>query len=350
MKTVLIGWELGAGRGHVERLAPMVTKYLEQGWRVIAVLRDMPLALERFASLRAAYGPARLEVLQAPRFADRPFPDVPLFSLAQIYCYMGFDDPAMVAPLVAEWERLLAHYRPQLVLSDASPNLNLAARGSFRLTVIGNGWTIPPDCDLTPSLRPVPDGVLLQDFEARVVDCARGVVGSDRAPRRFCDLLRGEHNLVFTIPELDPYRAVRSDRYVWPPELPSPAPVDPVQRSGGLIYLPFDHPAHQNVIEACSKSSIPFIGYFGGEGVGQYGNLRVVAKPIDFVREVPRSKLVIHHGGLGTAIWCMANQVPQVIYARDLEKKLIAQAVMKNASRHWIRCHRVSEITPGERQ
>ena len=252
---------------------------------------------------------------------------MPLFSLAQIYCYIGFADPTMVAPLVHGWENILARYHPALVLSDASPNLNLAARGQFRLTVIGNGWTVPPDCDTTPALRPVPDGACLQDFESQVLNCARAVVGAERAPKRFCDLLRGEHNLVFTIPELDPYREVRTDRYVWPPELPPPAPVDPAKRSGGLVYLPSDHPAHENVIEICAESSIPFVGYLGGQRVGQFGNLRVMAEPIDFVREVPRSKLVIHHGGLGTAIWCRANGVPQVIYANDLEKQMIADGV-----------------------
>ena len=180
MKTVLIGWELGAGRGHVERLVPIVRKYLEQGWRVIGALRDAQLGLERFPGLRAQFGADRLQVIQAPRFLDRPFPETPLFSLAQIYCYMGFDDPAMVAPLVGAWEQLLTHYKPALVLSDASPSLNLAARGQFQLTVIGNGWTIPPDCAPLPILLPAPEGVEPFEFEARVIRCVQAVVGSDR--------------------------------------------------------------------------------------------------------------------------------------------------------------------------
>ena len=305
----------------------MIAKYLEQNWRVVAALRDVPLARLRFAALRARFAGEHLEIVQAPRFPDRPFPDTPLFSLAQIYGYMGFDDPGMVAPLIAQWESMLARYRPELVLSDSSPNLNLAAKGRTRLTVIGNGWTIPPDCEPVPMLTPVPESLTLHEFEARLVRCAAAVVGTSRAPKRFCDLLRGDQNLVFTIPELDPYREVRSDPYVWPPELPTPAPVDPAQRSGGLIYLPYEHPARKNVVEICANSSIPFLGYFGGRDVGNYANLRVIAAPIDFEREIPRSNLVIHHGGLGTAIWCLANGVPQIIYPNDLEKQLTATAI-----------------------
>ena len=74
------------------------------------------------------------------------------------------------------------------------------------------------------------------------------------------------------------------------------------------------------ISEACATSNIAFRAYFGGEGVGQFGTLTVQAEPIDFSREVPRSKIVIHHGGLGTAMWAMVNGVAQWGCANDFEK------------------------------
>ena len=41
--TLLVGWELGGGRGHVEHLVPVVNAWLDQGWRVTVALRDAPL-------------------------------------------------------------------------------------------------------------------------------------------------------------------------------------------------------------------------------------------------------------------------------------------------------------------
>jgi UDP:flavonoid glycosyltransferase YjiC (YdhE family) len=328
VRTVLIGWELGAGRGHVERLVPIIAQYLDQGWRVAAALRDVALAQRCFSGLRAKFGEALLDIIEAPRFLHRAFPAVPLVSLAQIHCYMGFGDPATVAALVRAWERLLGRYRPDLVLADASPSLNLAARERVPLTVIGNGWSVPPGNVVTPLLRAVPEGIVLPDFEARLVAAATTAVGSARAPDRFCDILRGDENRVFTLPLLDPYRAVRNEQVLWPPELPSPPPSQ-AERSGGLVYLPQGHPAQRLVRDACAVGPVSFRAWLGGADAGQCGHLRVEAEPIDFVREVPRSRLVIHHGGLGTAIWCLANRVPQLICAMDLEKHLIGKAVVQ---------------------
>jgi len=130
------------------------------------------------------------------------------------------------------------------------------------------------------------------------------------------------------IPELDPYREYRTDCYYWSPEMPTPRPVHPAKRRGGLAYLPADHPARPSIAEARARSNMAFKAYFGGAGAGQFGNLTVYDQPIDFVREVPRSQMVIHHGGLGTAMWAMVNHVSQWGRGVDLEKSIISQACM----------------------
>jgi hypothetical protein len=85
--------------------------------------------------------------------------------------------------------------------------------------------------------------------------------------------------------------------------------------------FPADHPARPSVAEACSNSNIAFGAYFGGDGVGQFGNPTVSADPIDSFREVPRSK-VVQHGGLGTAMWAMVNGVAPWGCANDFEKRI----------------------------
>ena len=320
--TLLIGWELGGGHGHVLRLVPVVRGYLERGWRVVAALRDVPTGNIWLDGLRAMVGPQRLQVIQAPRFADRRAGDEPPVSLAEILCRTGFDDAATVRPLVHHWQAIVRVFRPDAVLSDFAPALNLAVRGRLPLSVIGNGWTLPPDRD-----GPVPFAVPAEatptiDHQARILCCARAVAGPDHAPQRFCDLLRGDINALCVIPELDPYHDHRTDAWLWSPEMPAPQPVPPTQRAGGLVYLPPHHPARASVTQACANSNMPFRAYFGGAGAGQFGNLTVMDEPIDFIRKVPRSKVVIHHGGLGTAMWALVNDVAQWACPDDAEKRI----------------------------
>jgi rhamnosyltransferase subunit B len=334
-RTLLIGWELGGGRGHVERLVPVVRAWLERGWHVVAALRDVPLGNVCLGAVRDQYGPKRLQIIQTPGFSERRFPGVPLVSLAQIFCYMGLDDPALVAPVVRQWEDIIRSVRPDVVLSDFAPMLNLATRKRFSLQVIGNGWTLPPDLDAVPLLVDPGNATESCDYEARLVACAQEVVGASDAPQRFCELLRGQVNVLCVIPELDPYRDHREDIFYWSPEMPLPCPRPAHERAGGLVYLPADHPDRGNITKACAQSNIAFRAYFGGDGAGQYGSLTVSAKPLDFISEIPRSKVVIHHGGLGTTMWAMVNEIPQWGCARDAEKNFIAASTRHSVRLKW---------------
>jgi len=78
--------------------------------------------------------------------------------------------------------------------------------------------------------------------------------------------------------------------------------------------------------ECLRQEQHSFQGLFWWRGAGQFGNLAVYDRPIDFIREVPRSQVVIHHGGLGTAMWAMVNGVPQWGSGADLEKSIILDA------------------------
>ncbi|WP_206243585.1 hypothetical protein [Novosphingobium terrae] len=321
-KTLLIGWELGGGNGHIERMIPVVSAYLELGWRVVIASRDVERCNHRFAHLRACYRVDRLAIIACPSFRKKPFPSAPLVSLAQIFSYMGYSDRNMVEPLVRQWEKILRQIRPDRVLSDYAPALNLAARGRLPLLVIGNGWTLPPSRDVVPAINPLHSIAEFRYHEEQIVDACVGAVGSGRAPRRFCDLLRGDINAICVIPELDPYRKDREEPYVWSPEMPTPAPRPITERDRGIVYLPPNHPHRDAVVRACSQSNLPFRGYFGGLGAGQHGNLKIESSMLNFVEEIPKCKVVIHHGGLSTAMWSMVNAINQWIIPADLEKKI----------------------------
>jgi rhamnosyltransferase subunit B len=244
VRTVLIGWELGAGRGHAERLVPIVEAYRTNGWKVVAALRDARLGADVLGPHQSAIRNGHLTIIRAPIFSHTEIERGPVNSLAEILAKTGFSKPGLVRPLVAGWDAILARYRPNVVVSDSAPSLNIVARGRVPLIVIGNGWTIPPDITPPPALIAAPEGSQsLRDAADAVLSAMRTAVSNDTGISRFSDLLRGDHNIVCSLDETDPYHRQRTDRLHWPFEIGAPAVVPPQERSGGLIYLPKNHPA-----------------------------------------------------------------------------------------------------------
>lgn len=327
---MLIGWELGAGRGHAERLVPVIAAYRAKGWNVIAALRDARLGAEVLRPHQPAVGEGHLTIIRAPIFSHTQIERGPVHSLPEILAKTGFDKSDLVLPLIAGWEAILRRYRPDLVISDCAPSLNIATRGRVPLIVIGNGWTIPPDIDPPPAFVALSEGNRSVHDAANAVLSAMSAVVSDSAVVScFADLLRGDLNIVCSLDETDPYRSRRTEPLHWPFEIAAPttAPVD--GRSGGLIYLPKNHPARVGVVRQAAHLNLPFEAFFNDVEQVASPNMIVHGKPIDFESIIPQKRVVIHHGGLGTAVWCMANQVPQVILPVDLEKFLIARGVVE---------------------
>ena len=130
MPTLLIGWELGGGGGHIHRLVPIIGRYLERGWTIVAALRLRHAAQELFAeTFGASLANGRLKVVQAPIFLHRSRGPTDASSLAELFAHIGFAEPELWAPVVSAWERLIALHRPDAIISDMAPSLNLAASG-----------------------------------------------------------------------------------------------------------------------------------------------------------------------------------------------------------------------------
>lgn len=329
MPSVLIGWELGAGSGHIQRLIPIVGAYLQEGWTVVAAVRDVRMASERFGQFRTALDAGHLTVIQAPIFLHRSSVTGPVSSLAEIFAQIGFADAQLLRPVVRAWEQLISRIRPAVILSDASPSLNITANGRVPVMAIGNGWTIPPDLPELPALIGGYALKTISHASAQILEAVEHV--SRRGITHFTALLRGAENFVCTFEALDPYQPYRREPYYWSPEIerPSEIPVsDPEsKRETALIYLPKGHPAVLAVIKGAAMTPLLQRAYFGGDDPPAVGNLQVSRTPIDFRSAMPGSQLIIHHGGLGTALLGLVHRVPQLICCADLEKILIARGI-----------------------
>lgn len=325
--TVLIGWELGAGEGHLARLVPIVRALRERGWTVVAAVRDVQRARRILASVGRRDGPGQFILGQAPIFLHRVEKRSPASSLAEILADIGFADAELIKPVLDAWANLLMQFRPDVVISDMAPTLNLAACGRVPVIVIGNGWTIPPA--LVP-LPPLIEGA----FNAESVCSAEGAIcgafqiASGHHVENFASTLRGETNFVFTLPALDPYAAYRTDTLYFPPELSILEGAD--QRTGhALIYLPKGHPSIEAVLSVFPHRDVHARAYIGSPPKTERSDVSISSQPLDFSTVLPQAPFIIHHGGLGTANFALALGVPQVILPTDLEKMLIGRGVVK---------------------
>jgi len=323
--VAMIGWELGAGEGHLARMVPIVRALRERGWTVIAAVRDVARARSILGPVGGCAGPGRFVLGQAPIFLHRAPVSGACASLGEILSITGFGDAKLIAPVLRAWISLLERFKPDVAISDAAPTLNVAARGRAPVVTIGNGWTIPPEMDpLPPLLREHYGQASAIAAEQRI--CKAFTLASGKRIESAAGTLRGEANFVCTAPPLDPYADYRSDTLYWPPEVEIPPRAG--QRSGpALIYLPKGHPAIDAVLAAVAVCGDQAQGYFGGSAKTGPPSVSVASHPLDFAALMPQAPYIIHHGGLGTANYALALGVPQLVLPTDLEKMLIGRGV-----------------------
>ena len=146
-----MGWEMGAGLGHVAPLLAVARGLREHGHRPVLALRDV---VEPAFLLREDPIP----VLQAPVWQPPPghrgrMPATA--TLADIFVVTGFGDRDRIHAIVAAWDGLIDLVRPKLVVAEFSPGLCLAARGRVPVVAIGNGFALPPsEMETFPPLQP----------------------------------------------------------------------------------------------------------------------------------------------------------------------------------------------------
>lgn len=291
---VLLGWELGAGQGHLQRLVALAERLAATGWTPIFALKSFNLKGLNFP----------WQSLVAPRlpFSGRENSH----TFADILATFGFTDVDGLQTHLLHWEEIIKAVAPTLVITDHAPGLVLAAYGKIPTVVIGSHFAVPPPVEDFPIFR-FPAPPTSEEQQIQVSETVRQVVPI-RAP--LGQVLNGDRSFIFSIPELDCYRGWR--------------PLSPPTRYVGihLTPLPRHHRSETDTAWAYLSSSYP-----SRDLIIDTLHPDIQFKPLS--QALIDKAIAIHHGGLTTSIACLLAGVPQLILPRYLEQQITGSALVQ---------------------
>ncbi len=324
MKTVLFAWELGEGLGHVGPLRSVARELSAVGHRAVFAVRDV-------VGSRALLNDEDCPVLQAPIWPKRAERGgIRPVNYADILASRGFATVDDLAAMVAAWQDLFDLVKPDLVVADYSPTACLAAYGAVPVALIGVGSTLPPaDLPEFPLLRPeippvIPEHRLLEVVHE--VQRRRNRPAPNPLPR----LLDSPVRSVCTLPELDPYAALRSEPVLGPMGsllAPTPMPEEPAL----FAYFAGDFADIEDLVLCLADMDVPVSIHIRGPG-GSFARflkgrgIHVYDEPAPLAEVMPKVSAVLNHGGTIAAHAVMAGR-PQVVLPRHGEARFIAQAL-----------------------
>jgi rhamnosyltransferase subunit B len=333
MPKVLLTYEFGAGLGHLNRLMA-VAKRLPEKWETLFAIPDPATFKEHIArSMPRPYDLREGVVWRAPN--DPNARRVPTHTFADVISLFAFGNVEVLSRHVATWDKVLAEYRPDLIIADFAPTICLAADGKQPILVVGNGYTIPPGSRMLPPMRPWETHVQPQSRsqEAALLMAVNRVRQRSKGPAidYFADLFHGTRTFPCTLPEFDPYQRFRTNWY-WPfniPDIAAGPGFDEREGPAIFVYLAAQHPALRATIEAANKLGRRVQLFVQGAEPTSVArlcasNVAIHTKPADFAKILPQTSLLLHHAGLGTAYAGLAAGVPQLVMPLNLEHWITA--------------------------
>lgn len=332
MASVLLGWELGSGYGHLAILAPLGRALAQQGHQVVLAARDVAAARQFCAKDGFA--------VEAGPFWKMPQPSAPsgrpTETLAEPLLAIGFADPAVLGPVIAAWDAIIDRVRPDLVVAEFAPALALACLGRIPFVTVGTGYSIPPAGRRLPSIRPwvteISDAAVAN--EDRLLEGVATVQSARQAqiPIHMGDVLAAGRAFVCTVPMLDPYRAYRTEAAVGPVARVFDSFPEAGDRRGAFAYLAADCPNLAKILHGLSCSGATVDAFVRGtnEAWGQAQARPSVVlhrEPQDMFQQLTRVRVLVHHGGNATTHQGLWAGIPQVILSKTLEQTVTGRAV-----------------------
>lgn len=340
MTTALLAWEIGAGAGHLLRLAAIARALRARGRHTVFVVRDLAAADELLGGDPSPRFQAPLWTRPLPP-SERPFG---ASSYGDVLALLGFGDPESLAAVLGGWDALFRATGAALVVADNAPGACLAAAGALPVALVGDGFSLPPAH--APSFPPLHPHLPPIAAEARLLDAIAAVQRQRGrpSPATLPALLAAPFRGLCTVSPLDPYAAVRAEPALGPlaaPPAPAPIPFAPALLSAFQLdgadaeplldaLLALDVPGASQVRGAAgSLGRLPVKAMLAGRG-GALAHLLAargcaVLRRADLDAVLPATAIVAHHGDPDVAEAALLAGRPQLVLPLTSEQRVVAR-------------------------
>ncbi len=327
---VLFAWELGAGMGHLSPHEPLLRHLCQLGHEVVVVAQNVVKARRAFRDLS-------LVTLQCPMNLEKPDPVYrPTPSMAHVLHNSGFSRAESLKARIQSWQELLELIRPDLVVGDYYPTLQLALLDrEIGQVVLGNGFTLPP------AIKPLPDFSVFQgrkfpkfpQGEEQTLGVINQALQSLRLPL-LTSLSELWHKrglcLLKTLEELDHYGDRNDGIYLGVP--PSPRGKKPHWPTRGerriFAYLKPDQLVG-DLLAGLQRTNCQVI--IAGDGLSsslenQFSSpsLRFEREAVDLYETLESADLVVNNANHGSSAHSLLEGVPLVMVPQQLEQRLFS--------------------------
>ncbi|WP_415881916.1 glycosyltransferase [Neptuniibacter sp. QD34_54] len=334
MANIVVAWELGAGLGHLSRLAIIINRLEALGHNLALVLNDP-------TNLDVVNLPESLLVLPAPSFKTPPAKKQPTVSLPCILQTRGFQGPKVLRGIVRSWHGIFQITQPDLLIFDYAPTALLAARGlTCPKVIIGSGFAelepgIP--CEMMRTdLKEAPR--MTKTMEARIVEVTNFICAELDYPRvKFLsDLYQNDLSLITTLPELDQYkRNPEKSLYL---DLDNKSETNAylpwrnlngkrifaylrIGQSGVIETLEALAEIRQDVVCYCADAPARLVETYRRKG------LQMSVEPLDTQQQLNSADLVISHAGKGLISESLIAGKPLMLLPTHMEQRMNASKV-----------------------
>ncbi|MFO1029351.1 MAG: hypothetical protein U1E70_29625 [Acetobacteraceae bacterium] len=339
MANILMAWELGGGRGHLERLR-VIAGFLQARGHSLSMVCNEPRPAHQ------VFHPLGIPVYPAPELRRDWGAPAATDSYAQLLLGCGYAKAPAVGAMLRAWRRGFERLQPALVLADFAPTAMLAARlDGVRVAVIGQGYTLPPPTRPLPFTRaweaPPVERLALLDTAATASINAALVDAAGPGVHRLAglaDLFDVDASFLCTFRELDHYVGRGEADYYGPVfgDSRGVAPEWPDQPGPRLFaYLNAAHPLFRTVVSALRQSGIPVLLYARGLAAAAVpevagSTLRVSLEPVHMQQVLADCDAVLCQG-IGTVAAALLAGRPVLVAPEHLEQDMVTYRVHQQA-------------------
>lgn len=330
MAKVLLGWEKGDGFYHLHRLETLRYALKKEGHTCILAVHDLKRAREYIKD-------RGVKIIQCPSLPPSSTSyyrsGKKIESIADIYLGSGYCDVDAIHACILAWQDIIDELGIELAISDYSPSLNIATIKKVPCITVGDGFT----------MARIQNGIT-SEFNGKFSEASRlSSLGCIKMLDRLMQdvdsetgllqrMIYGDKGFCITYRQLDHNYSPHLRETVGPLLGAIKNRIN-TREYDYFAYLSLDYSGTMALLEGLKGSGYQGSAYLRDcpEDVRknlESEGLHIFREPQDLNTILEKTKVVIHHGGLGTTEQCLASGVPQLFAPRHKEQILNVQAVL----------------------